>query len=225
MSLTNLHTSANYQDELHIFLKQVEGFNNGLPYFDAAGNTALVTIGIGANIDTVSKYLEYVLTELGINGVVSEIDSTKTANQLIKDTMDSVPNGSANNGDGALQDALNQVLRENFPSRFGPTSEFKLTEPQSYNVLDKIIADKQPKLDEWLTEYNIDVTSLKGTNEYMVLTSLFYNRETVAKKNVDGSDMRDAQGRRVPDSSSLIGPKLLAALEGNNRLAAGSKRK
>lgn len=24
MSLTNLHTSANYQDELHIFLKQVE---------------------------------------------------------------------------------------------------------------------------------------------------------------------------------------------------------
>ena len=95
MSLTNLHASANYQDELHQFIKKVEGLVL-LPYFDAKDNSALVTIGIGANIDTESKYLRYVLAELGIDGAVSEIDSTKTANVLIKAAMDSVPNGSAN---------------------------------------------------------------------------------------------------------------------------------
>ena len=197
MSLTNLHASANYQDELHQFIKKVEGLVL-LPYFDAKDNSALVTIGIGANIDTESKYLRYVLAELGIDGAVSEIDSTKTANVLIKAAMDSVPNGSAN--DLALQTALNDVLRKNFPSRFGPTSEFKLTETQVYNVLDKIVADKKIALDAKLTANGIDVAAMQNTKEYLVLTSLDYNTK---------------QG-----ATNLIGPKLLSAITNDNRAEA-----
>ena len=55
MSLTGLHLlGSTYQTELRSFMKKVEGFKE-LPYFDASDNSALVTIGIGANIDTESK--------------------------------------------------------------------------------------------------------------------------------------------------------------------------
>src|SRR4029078_7479644 len=123
MSLTGLHSLAtNYQAELRSFMKKVEDFR-GLPYFDAPDSNALITIGIGANIDTESKYLGYVLAELGIDGAVSEIDSTKTANVLIKAVMDKVRNGSANNL--ALQSALTDALRKNFPGLYGQFGTIK----------------------------------------------------------------------------------------------------
>ena len=54
----------------------------------------------------------------------------------------------------------------------------------------------------------------------MAITSLFYNREIAAKKDSNGNIIRDAQGRRIPNSSSLIGYNLLTALENDNRAEA-----
>ena len=199
MALTGLHVLADYQTELHTFLVKVEKLES-LPYFDSA-SPPLATIGIGFNIDTVSKNLGYVLEELWINGQLSEKDPTKTANQVFKAVIDSVPDGGAYNA--ALQAALNNALREHFPSLYGPAGIiepngiFNLTEAQSYTVLDKIVEDKRTDpdpnigLDAKLAAYGIDATAMYGTREYLALTSLNYNTKS-GPTDLIGKGLRNA---------------------------------
>ncbi|MBI5213889.1 MAG: hypothetical protein HY957_11070, partial [Nitrospirae bacterium] len=209
--------------ELFNFVALREGFENGLPYFDTA-NPRRATIGYGFNIE-VADYLLLVLNELGI------IDDTMTAAQINarKSAFTTAINNTPHTGDRTvitqqLQTNLNQVA-----SQYGFTS-FQLNETQGRAIFEDIITGlvigdvtiggKEQRLDAWLTEYNIDVASLKGTKEYMALTSLFYNREIAAKKDSAGNIIRDEQGRRIPDSRSLIGYNLLTALENDNRAEA-----
>jgi len=194
MPLTGLHSlGTTYQTDLRTFLRKVENLFT-LPYFDSA-QPPLVTIGIGTQIDTEPTYLAYVLQELGIDGLPSESNPTQTANQVIKTAMDLVPNGSVN--DAALQNALNNALRTNFPSLYGtlgkikPNGTFVLTEAQAYTVLDKVVTQKQPALDAKLAAYGIDATAMYGTKEYLVLTSLNYNTKS-GKTDLIGKGLRNA---------------------------------
>ena len=114
MILTGLHVLTGYQSELRLFLRKVEGFDPR-PYFDTA-TPRLATIGIGFNIE-VSNNLGYVLEELGIDGLPSETEPTKTANQIFKSVIDGVPDGDRN----FLLSRMDNALREHFPSLFGPT--------------------------------------------------------------------------------------------------------
>jgi hypothetical protein len=112
VQLTGLHIlGAAYQAELRALLRKLENLELQ-PYFDSA-SPPLVTIGIGVNIDDVPSNLAYVLEELLINGRPSEKDPTRTANQIFKSVMDSVPDGSPNNP--ALRKALDDALRIQFP--------------------------------------------------------------------------------------------------------------
>lgn len=194
MALTGLHSLGTaYQTDLRTFLRKVESLFT-LPYFDSA-QPPLVTIGIGAQIDTESTYLAYVLQELGIDGLASESDPTQTANQVIKTAMDTVPNGSANNP--TLRSTLNNALQTHFASLYGktgtikPNGTFELTEPQAYTVLDKIIAQKKPALDAKLAAYGIDATAMAGTREYLALTSLNFNTKAGATDLI-GKGLRNA---------------------------------
>lgn len=216
-----LHSVADYHAALQQFLINAEcigGVIDVLPYFDPK---SIVTIGIGFNIDegdADSEYLRYVLQEINPNldQRVSEIDPTKTANDVIAATINSVtPRVKSNNL--KLQNELNDTLRTHFKILLGANATFSITTTQAKNILDKILASKESRLEAWLTEYNIDVAALKGSSEYMALTSLFYAREIVAKKDKSGNDII-VNGRKIPDSKSLIGPKLLAALEYDNRV-------
>jgi len=173
--LTGLQRISNYTTLLRQVLVNVEETRvvKRKAYFDSRDPVnALVTIGIGFNIDTVSKNLRYVLEEMGVYNLPSEIDPTKTAQEVIKEAIDSV----VTTFDPDLQSALDNALQQHFSVALGATAEFAITEPQAYNILDKIINDKkyglngERSLDDRLRANGIDVAALEGTKEYLVLT-------------------------------------------------------
>lgn len=195
--MKNLHQASNYSQELYNFLRHegIEGYRANA-YVDSVGKP---TIGVGFNLHDSTTNLNLVLQTFGFDVSGTQLTGNAAAAerayiQRITEIVTSNDYPATQAGTQQLQNDLNAIMQARanntsagYPVTFTRRTTFAFnSETESRTVFDAIIPDYEERVftqirnsassvGKTLTEANIVIDNLRGTNELIALVSLKYS--------------------------------------------------